>query len=484
MRMEKDDRFKRTHPYSMLRHIKIYAVLLVLTIVQQIFLRPDELAAFIGSLGLNAFYVLTVLFYFITEYTNRVCRMTDAGFEVKSGIFFKRQYIIPYRKMCSAMFYTNIISMLFNAESVSVDTAGGVRRKYDFSAYFSRKKANEVRNFIEGDKEPEFIFRSRITSIILMSAFWANPVTGIIFMVPVISNVNRILGSETVQMIIMGSINQQWKVIAMWISPAAALLAAIILLSWAISMLNVFLRYVRFKSVRLGEYIITSKGLLTRTRSYTRVSCISSVSIDQSLFMKLLKLKSCTVTMISAGRQKGDRSLLFSADSYDTVQNGMTSITGIPNEERSVVKRAKMSLFSYIYYPLIIFIVLLALIILSYRFRFIANSMRLLLYIFIFIVVWWLMFRMFAYSHSRIAVNDKCLIVCTFKKMTLKKHYIPFEMIQYAELNHSPFQKRKKKCTMIVSVYSENKRSVKIKQLPREAAVRLLSSKDIVIVEK
>ena len=142
--MEKDDRFKRTHPYSMLRHIKIYAVLLVLTIVQQIFLRPDELAAFIGSLGLNAFYVLTVLFYFITEYTNKVCRMTDAGFEVKSGIFFKRQYIIPYRKMCSVMFYTNIISMLFNAESVSVDTAGGVRRKYDFSAYFSRKKANEV----------------------------------------------------------------------------------------------------------------------------------------------------------------------------------------------------------------------------------------------------------------------------------------------------------------------------------------------------
>ena len=324
----------------------------------------------------------------------------------------------------------------------------------------------------------------RIISIILMSAFWSNPVTGIIFIVPVISNVSKIIGSDMAQRIIRGSIDQQWKIIAMWISPAAALLASIILLSWAISMLNVFLRYVRFRSIRLGEFIITSKGLIAITKIYKRVNCISSVSIDQSLFMKLLKLKSCSVTVIGAGRQKGDRSLLFSADSYDKVQNGMTSITGIPNEETSVVRREKRSLFSYVYYPLIIFGVLMILILLSYRVRLLTSSVRLLLYIFLFIVIWWLMFRIFAYLHSRIAVNDKCLIVCTFHRMTLKKHYIPFEMIQYVEINHSPFQKRKNKCTMIVSIYSENRRSVKIKQLPREAAIELLSSKNIVIIEK
>ena len=480
--MEHDNRFRRTHPYSLLRHFKIYAVLLVLTLVQQILLRPDELVAYIGSLGLNAFYVLSVLFYFISDYTNRVCRMTGTGFEVKSGILLKRQYTIPYSKMCSAMFYSNIICYLFNAERVSVDTAGGVRKKYDFSAYFSRKKASDVRDFIEGEKEPTFVFRSRIISIILMSAVWANPVTGIIFIVPVISNVSQIVGSDTAQRIIRSSIDQQWKVIAMWISPAAALLAAVILLSWAISMLNVFLRYVRFRSVRLGDYIITSKGLITRTKSYKRVSCISSVSVDQSLFMKLLKLKSCSVTVIGAGRQKGDRSLLFSADSYDKVQNGMTDITGIPNEEISVVRREKNSLFSYVYYPLILFAVLMTLILLSYRIRLITGSVRLLLYIFLFIAIWWLMFRMFAYFHSRIAVNDKCLIVCTFHRMTLKKHYIPFDMIQYVEINHSPFQKRKNKCTMIVSIYSENKRSVKIKQLPRKAAIELLNSRNIAVI--
>lgn len=66
--------------------------------------------------------------------------------------------------------------------------------------------------------------------------------------------------------------------------------------------------------------------------------------------------------------------------------------------------------------------------------------------------------------------------------MTLKKHYIPFDMIQYVEINHSPFQKRKNKCTMIVSIYSENKRSVKIKQLPRKAAIELLNSRNIAVI--
>ena len=481
--MENENRFKRTHPYSMIRHFKIYAILLILTLIQQIFLRPQELVAFIGSLGVNAFYVLSVLFYFISDYTNRMCRMSSRGFDVKSGIFIKRHYTIPYRKISSVMFYSNIISYIFNAERISVDTPGGFRKKYDFSAYFSRKKTHEVRTFIENDNAPSFIFTSRIISIILMSAFWSNPVTGLIFIVPVISNISKIVGSDTAQKIIMSSIDRQWKIIAMWISPAAALVAAIILLSWAISMLNVFLRYVRFKSMKLGDYIVTSKGLITRTENYSRISSISSVSVDQSLFMKLLRLKSCSVNLIGAGKQKGDRRLLFFFFFYDMVQNGMTSITGLPNNEESVVRRAPRSIFSYVYYPLIISGVILSLLILSYKIRFMSSSFRLLLYIFLFIVLWWIMFRIFAYFHARIAVNEKCLIVCTFHKMTLKKHFIPFEMVQYAEITRTPFQKRKGKCSLSIGIYSEKRKSLKVKQLPLDAARELLKSKKINLIE-
>ena len=482
-RMDNEDRFRRTHPYSLLRHFRIYAVLLILTILQQVFIRPQDIPALIGSLGINALYVLTVLFYFISDYTNRLCRIGENSFDVRSGIFLKRRYSIPNNKISSIMFYSNIISYLFNAESISVDTPGGFRKKYDFSAYFTRKKANELRSRIEGDMEPSFVFKSRIISIILMSAFWANPVTGIIFIVPVTTNISRIVGSDTAERLIRGSIDSQWRIIATWISPAAALLAAVILLCWAISMLNVFLRYVRFKSLRLGDYVVTSKGLIARTEIYTTVSSISSVSIDQSLFMKILKLKSCTVTLKSAGKRKGDRSLLFSADSYDKVQNGMTEITGIPNREDSVLRRAPRSVFAYIYLPLILIFVIVALIILSYFVRFLTSSIRLLLYIFMIIVIWWLMLRIFAYFHSRISLNDKCLIVCSFHRMTLKKQYIPFEMIQYAEITRTPFQKRSGKCSMNVSIYSEKRKSVRIKQLPMDAARELLMRENIKMIE-
>ena len=93
------------------------------------------------------------------------------------------------------------------------------------------------------------------------------------------------------------------------------------------------------------------------------------------------------------------------------------------------------------------------------------------------------MFRIFAYFHARIAVNEKCLIICTFHKMTLKKHFIPFEMVQYAEITRTPFQKRKGKCSLSIGIYSEKRKSLKVKQLPLDAARELLKSKKINLIE-
>ena len=94
------------------------------------------------------------------------------------------------------------------------------------------------------------------------------------------------------------------------------------------------------------------------------------------------------------------------------------------------------------------------------------------------------MFRIFAYFHSRISLNDKCLIICTFNKLTLKKHYIPFEMIQQAEITRTPFQRRSGKCSVKVRVYFEKKMIIKVKQLPYDAAADLLRQMGIRVIEK
>ncbi len=460
------DQFRKTHPYTIVRHLKLSVIVVIISVLQQLFNRPEGILDLIGSLGLNVLYVLFFIFYAVMLYGSMKYRLESGGVHIKSGIMIRNNCVIPYSSVRTVVFCRDVISSLFGAERVSLDTPAGSRKKYDVTAYFSFLKVRAFKDMLAKKEDRSAEYHSRIMGVILMSAFWSNPITGLVFIVPVIYKSSQLLGREITESMVIGSISSQWDFIADVLSPAVATLGAIIILSWALSMLLCFLRYVRFISYRAGDYIVTARGLLSRSTTYTKISGISSVSIDQSLFMKLLHLESCSMTVIGSGKLKGDKGLIISPESSGTVKRKVSDLTGFTFTERKKISVARRSVWSYIYLPVLVMVPIAAFLI----YRLIIPSMRetglLLAVIMGLLDIWWLLFRIFSYRHAYMGLTDSHLIVCSYQNLTLKKHYIPFSMIQSIRIEQNIFQKMRGKCNVNVSIFAEKRTLCKVKQLP------------------
>ncbi len=478
--MPESKKFKKTHPYSILRQLRISVILILLSVLQQVLYRPQNILAIIGSLGINALYVTVILSYYLSVYGSFKYYFDDNSLHIRQGVLIHHYYRISYDKIRTIVFYRNIVSTLFGAERISFDTPAGSKRKYDLTAYFSRRHAKEMREGLARSQTVLVTHRSHTISIILMSAFWSNPVTGMVFIVPVIYNAGKILGRQVADDMVRVSIHSQWFYYANFISPVTATLAAIILLSWAISMLLCFLRYVRLCTYRLKDAIVIVRGIISHSMTYTKVSELSSVNIDQSLLMRLMRLQSCSISIIGSGKLKGDKGMIVSAERTHSVHRKMSELTGVDPQERKTLLVTPHSVFSYIYLPLLALLLPLGLTLLSQWLPKLRLTLSFVAYVTLIVVLWWLLFRIFAYKNAHIGCNPQCLIVCSFHRLNLRKSYIPLRNIQKVEIVQSMFQQKSGKCNVKVYLNFEKRAVCSIKQLTKQEALAFLRPLNLV----
>ena len=341
--------------------------------------------------------------------------------------------------------------------------------KYDNETILKKQLERIDRENIDGD-----VYRANIVNTILLSVFWSNPVTGLIFIVPVLSKSGKIVGSELTNDIIQSSLNSNKNLFALYFSPAVSALIIIIISCWMISVLMVFLRYARFRSYRLENFIAISRGVINKSFLMTKTDGITAVTINQSLFMKILNIYSAGIFVIGSNKIKGDRSMIIAPESREKIYSGIYELTGIdPNETESIYAE-KHHLWSYIYLPVILFVICLSGFIFSKMLGRLSSVIRVLLTICMFLILWWLVFRCFAYKHSHIALCGKNISICTFEKLTLKTYIIPVEKIQTVEISQNIFQLKKDTCNIKLSLFAEKKSTHKIKQLDRKTAENFL----------
>ena len=464
--MDKKRKFVKAHPYSIIRHLKISVLLVLITVLQQFIVRPRGLIALIGSLGFNALYVIVILSYYISEYGNFRYRIEERAIHVHSGIMRKKDYIIPYNRILTYVFYTSALSVMFGAAKISVDTPAGSGRTHDVSLYCSLRRARAVREKLLGGERISCQYRARTLSVFLMSAIWSNPVTGLIFIVPIIISAGNILGTEMRDDLLRNSLNYQQNLFARLVSPVAAFLATVIVMAWMISMLLFFMRYARFGSYRSGKRLVVSRGLLSRSTTILNTEALSYVSIDKSLLMRLMKLQCCTVSIIGSGKLKGDKGMIVCPEEKNKAERMIYKLTGIAPRERNIIKPAKYSLYSYIYLPLYTLIGFIILYLISGNMPFLKETTVILSQIFSGVSVWWILFRVYSYRNARIGICGRYITLCGFKKLTLKHYFIPFDKIQWVEIKRSPIQKKTGTCNLRIHIYSEKNVTCYIKQLP------------------
>lgn len=464
---------RKQHPFAMVSKLTSSALLLLLPVIQQLLYRPQNIFETISSMGISAIYSIAVITLAVIFYNT--CRYKNDGYGIyiERGVLAKRRFTIPFRNVSTITVERNIFAAIFGAARLSVDTPAGLGKKRDISLYMNRNKVTLLINRMFDGLETTFHYTSDNFRMVLMSALWSNPMTGLLLIAPLIQKIGNILGEEF-NSIVFSSVDFRTDLISVGITPAAATIANILVLGWAVAMLFQFFRYARFSSKRIGDYIAITRGIGNKNERYTKVHEVSALTISRTLSMAMLKLRSAGIFAVGSGKDKGDKSLIAIAANDKELKAAINGIVGIDTHCKRELRPDKSRFLSYILIPLIVTAGVVLVVSLLIFVPILDDLYFTAILISLAPLVWWIAFRIYAFRNSSIGYNKTCAILCGYKKLSLVTYVIPYEHIQFIEIRQSIFQKYSGYCNVRAYLYYEQRASHTVKHL------RLADAKEIV----
>ena len=469
----KERSLKKQHPFAMLSKLTGSALLLLLPVIQQLLYRTQNAIEIIGSMGISALYAIGVITVALIFYNTCRYKRVANGIYLERGVLIKRKYTVPFKNVSTITVDRNIFAAIFNAAKINIDTPAGFSKKRDISLYMRRSKTRFIIIKMLDGLKTSYIYMAGNFRMVLMSALWSNPMTGLLLLAPLIQKTGNILGKEF-NSIVIKSVDFRTNLVSVGITPAAATIANILVLGWAVAMLFQFFRYARFSSKRIGDYIAITRGIGVKNERYTKIHEVSALTISRTLSMAMLKLRSAGIFAVGSGKDKGDKSLIAIAANDRELASAIKGIVGFDTHYKRRLRPEKSRFFSYIMVPLIAMGTVFAAVSLLIFVPLLDDLYFTALLISLAPLAWWIAFRIYAFYNSSIGYNKSCAMFCGYRKLSLVEYVIPYQHIQFVEIRQNLFQQHSGFCNVRVYLYYEQKAIHTVKHL------RLADAEEIV----
>lgn len=483
MKVKRVRKLRKQHPFAMVSKLTGSALLLLLPVVQQILYRPQSVLEVIGTMGFSALYAVFIIAGAVIFYNT--CRYSYTGGEVylERGVVVKRRFSISYENVSTVTVERNIFAAMFGAAKLSFDTPAGLAKTRDISLYLRRKRVERlVKRLLDG-LEIKYEYIADNFRMLLMSALWSNPMTGLLLLVPLIERTGDVIGREFNNAVIE-SVDFRVTLVSVGITPAAATIANLLVLGWAAALVFQFFRYARFSSRRMGEYIAITRGIGSKNERYTKAHEISALTINRTLSMAIFRLTGIGIFSIGSGKDKGDKSLIAIAANKHELKGAVEGLTDFDTHYDKELRPNRTRLFSYIVIPLIVTVMVLALVSLLVFVPLLGELYFTALLISLVPLGWWTAFRIFAFRHASFGYNGTCAILCGYRRLSLIKYIIPYEHIQFIEISQNIFQKRSGYCNVCVYMYYEQRATHTVKQVKLSDAEEIVKQIENRIAKK
>ncbi|MCI9273445.1 MAG: PH domain-containing protein [Clostridiales bacterium] len=464
----------RIHPYAVWEYISRWALLLLIPLSQQLLMRPENLweqirLASVQLMLLAGFFVLSAAQRRATGY-----RSDEQALLYQRGLFFQRQMRIPYRCFDSVTVKQTLAPALFGAARLFLDTPAGGKKHADVGLTLSRKYLWRTAVAVYPICRQELLYRAGAWRILLMSAFWSNPGTGLLLVAPFIKRMGDVLGAEISERL-YSTVDLSLQLAAWGIPPVSAALAYLLFAGWVIALLVQLFRYGNFKLFRCNDLLTIRRGLVNSSQRMFRSSRVSALSIRQTLLMRMFRLYSGYVHNIGSGKDKGDRSMLVAAASHQELACLLQrAVPGLPTRHKEPIRPPKGTVKSYLLTPLWFAAGFFAVTLSPYLF---GSYSRLFSLVSVFAApffCWWCALRFAAQRTAGLSREQEALLISGYRRLTLYFASIPWDRVQMVSISQSPFQRRSRRCNVRVHLYSESSESFVVKHLEIQAVRELL----------
>ena len=88
-------KYKKTHPFSIIKKLKISVFLVLLSILQQFLYRPRDILEYIATVSSGTAYAIGIIAYAVYYYSRYRYRIIENGIQIHDGLFIKRRFTVP-----------------------------------------------------------------------------------------------------------------------------------------------------------------------------------------------------------------------------------------------------------------------------------------------------------------------------------------------------------------------------------------------------
>lgn len=285
---------KHTHPIYLLTQLPHFIWLLLLPLAR----RLTEWGGRIHMGNLPVLFALLLIFTaaFLRWQTKRWAVRGNALL-LRSGIFFQRQYRIPFPTIAAIRESRGPMLALFGARRLHIETAAG-KTAAGMTLLLSRREAEDcLAAYGEEALSPVARMRGRDTLMAALST--SNFAFGLLAAAPVLRGFGKLFGT-LVQERFREVLTSAQQLAAAYVPP---LLTAIALLGWALHVLKLLELYHRFSLSQNHTVLATQCGLIVKRRVFMRMAGLSAFAARQTPLLAFLRRAQLGV--LYAGRTGG-----------------------------------------------------------------------------------------------------------------------------------------------------------------------------------
>ncbi len=464
----------RTHPLMIISMMKRFLFVLVLPVVKGIvqYIIFRRVTGFL-TLEIMGFAAIAAAAVLRCRAYRIVCGSKTVT--VYTGVLFKKCSVIPVSKLSSVQTVQNPLDAVFGAVTYRVNTEAGKKGKTDFEFKLSLKDSKKVSELLYGKSEYTAVKFSAV-KVAVMAATSSSAVTGMIIGVPVINKTGKLLGLA-LDSILLNEINTVSEKIKFYFPPIVSAVTLIFLLSYAVSFVYSFLKYVNFKLFLEKEKLEVRSGFFVRSRTAFKKASVNDVIIDQTPLMRAFRRYAMKVSVGGYGNSKSETAVMVPSERRGNIKRQFQAYFPflVPDGKLLHAKRDRNTRSRYLFFPRIYFAVLTAVsVALGIIF---PKFARLVLFLFLVaaaVILYYSYLGIFEYKFGKIRMGNN-IYAQGIKGFNTAEFYCPKENIGEIKIIRTVPDRKHGTCNVVLNVRSESADSITVHHLNTNEVLKAIS---------
>ena len=448
----------RPHPAYLVYDAKKLLPFFILPALRILFSPRD--AVYIVLSSLRDLSLVLVLFAYDVWKWRRARYRLDSGLTVRQVGLVTRRLRVTAGDAASVEMERTFLLWLLGGRRLRINTAV-LRRRADATLYLSAASAKSLMNTGQGRQAGAYA--ARPWPVAAMAASSSNAAMGLLTLAPAIRQFGRILGRDLPDRV-YGLVG---RVLSLGLPPLLEGVANVFVIGWMFAFLRGLLRYAGFFAQRKGEALHLASGLITRRNVLVDTQKITALELRQTLFMRLFRLHTATITAAGYGRERGARPVIVPAARARELCAALDRLLPEYPVCASSLRPGRRSLPVYVVPPLLVSAAGL----IPMR---MGGVWTLLSAVWLTAGLWWFAIRLSGFLQAGFGVGGGAVTLRYSRGLALYQVHLPVEVADCVLLKRSPWQRRAGTCTVEVRCFGEKRRRHRVRALPYEPAAALV----------